>query len=139
MSLEIYQNELIRFGVFMYFLSLLIGAVLEKFKNPRMALSTHQTGLMIGTFSIAMAGVSSHIVLSSLLGKIFIYLHFIGNTILIVTLTLASHWGTRSLTPIAGGKEYAPKQQENIVKIGLQLSSTMIGISILCILIGFFL
>lgn len=133
-----FQKNFIQFGFLIYLVSLLLGLVLNKFKNPRMALSTHVSGLMIGIYSISIAAVSNFIILDDNLENIVFYSHVIGNLLLIISLFLASCWNTKGSTPIMGGEKLSSGFEEKIVSFGLIVSSVLIIISVVIIICGLF-
>ncbi|HUP56035.1 MAG TPA: hypothetical protein VM598_01190 [Bdellovibrionota bacterium] len=133
---SLYRQPLVVFGLALYLLSLLQGLTLAKFRNPRMALSTHLTGLMIGIYSLALAGVAELIDLDGFRARAAFHSHVAGNLLLVVSLGLAAWWNTQSMTPIAGAKKPAAASRENLVKIGIAVSSAIIVLSCSLILSG---
>lgn len=109
---------------------------MTKFKNPRMALSTHVTGLMVGIYSLSLAAIADFIDLEGLLASLAVWTHILGNLFLVISLGLSALWNTQSMTPIVGSKQYREKRKESVVKWGITVSSIALTVSVCLILIG---
>lgn len=131
-----YESYLIVYGFLIYVLCLIQGFILGNFKNPRLALSTHVTGLMIGIFSIAVGSVGERIRLVQMALNIALFSHIVGNTLLVASLGLAASWNTQSKTPIKGGKFPASPFKEKVIKSGIILSSLLVLLSASIFLFG---
>lgn len=131
-----YKKFLILYGFAVYFLSLGLGFFLSRFRNARMALSAHVTGLMVGIFSIALAAVSESIKLNFGLTVLAVWSHVAGNALLVVSLGLAAYWNTRSLTPIYGAEKFGIPLHERAVGMGIWFSAALVQLSAALLLYG---
>lgn len=131
------NQKLLIAGGLLAFLGLSLGAVLPVFTNPRMALSSHQQGILGGTLMIVF-GLAWPC--AKLLGRRAVFterLLVIGGYAIWIGTLLAAGFGTSRATPIAGAGFTGARWQEAVVAIVLLLGSlsTLVGVG--SMLVGF--
>jgi (hydroxyamino)benzene mutase len=120
-------------GFVMFTTGLLIGAIVSKFRNPRMGLSAHLTAVQTGPALIAFALFWSYLGVPADWAPL-IATSLAGSSALLVTgLTLAAITGASRVLPIAGHGFSASKANEAGVAIIVLGSSVWMLITCLAI------
>lgn len=119
---------LLQLGVILFLLGLLTGFVIPKFKNQRMALSSHLEGIMNGLFLIAIGLLWPRLNLSGMLLSVTFGLAVYSAFANWFTTLLAAIWGASAMMPMAGAGHQSSAGRESIIKILLgTLSLAMVA------------
>jgi hydroxylaminobenzene mutase len=112
-------RRLLRSGTVLCFLALVTGLAIPLFANPRMGLAAHVGGLMNGIFLLVVGLAWKELELSER-AQAWTFRALVAGTFGNWASTVAAAaWGTRTLTPIAGGGFGAGRLQEGLVGVGL--------------------
>jgi (hydroxyamino)benzene mutase len=130
------KRKLIWHGFFLFLLGLLVGFIIQSFKNPRMALSTHLAGLMFGPFLWILGIIWNQLVLSFRVKILMYWLAVLGSYVNWIALLLAAILGTSSMTPIAGGQHRAGALWEIVVNVGVISSAIATVLACILVLVG---
>ena len=122
-----HQAHLLLFnGMLLFLLGLLNGAAVQVFKNKRMGLSAHLTGVQNGMVLLLFGFLWPHVSLSAGLLCASWWLSLYSMYVIWFALVLAAAWGSSRSTPIAGAGFQATKSQELIVQVLLVPASLAI-------------
>lgn len=113
-------------GMVLFILGLLNGVAITRFRNTRMGLSAHLTGVQNGMVLLLFGFLWTHLSLPGILLSISYWLSLYSMYAIWLALLLAAIWGTSRSTPIAGAGFRASKQQEQIVRLLLVSGSVAI-------------
>lgn len=124
-------RRLLRSGTVLCFLALVTGLAIPLFANPRMGLAAHVGGLMNGIFLLVVGLAWKELELSER-AQAWTFGALVAGTFGNWASTVAAAaWGTRTLTPIAGGGFGAGRIQESLVGVGLvAVGVAMLGATI---------
>jgi (hydroxyamino)benzene mutase len=115
------NRTLLRAGFLLFLLALLTGFAIPAFRNQKMALGAHLTGVMNGLVLIALGFAWGYLALRPAAAKavkgLFLYSAYANWA----TTCLAAAWGTSRLAPLNGAGFSAAPWQETIVEV-LQVS-----------------
>jgi hydroxylaminobenzene mutase len=117
------RRHLFSAGILLFLLALITGMIFPALANPRMGLSAHLVGLFGGLFLIALGVMWPEKDLPRPLDTAAFYLVVFGTYANLCTTFLAAAFATNRLTPLAGSGHLALAWQENLVTLGLALSS----------------
>lgn len=126
------SNQLIFWGVILFFLGLFSGLFIPMMANPRMGLSGHLEGIMNGIFLIVSGLIWNRLELSEKWLRISFILAFFGTFANFTAVLIAAITGAGRLMPLAGGKEGAPALESIISFLLIWLSIAML---VFCIII----
>ena len=127
------SNKLIIWGVFLFFIGLIVGLLVPVFANPRMGLSSHIEGVLNGMLLIIIGLIWSKVDLSSKWLKITFWLTIYGTFANWFGILIAAIFNAgKMLTVAAKGQEGHPVV-EGIV--GFLLVSLSIAMLIVCVTI----
>lgn len=126
------SNQLIFWGVLLFFLGLLSGLFIPMMANPRMGLSGHLEGIMNGIFLIVSGLIWSRLESSEKWLRISFILAFFGTFANFTAVLIAAITGSGRLMPLAGGKEGTPVLESIISFLLISLSIAML---VFCIII----
>lgn len=132
------SNKLIFWGVFLFFLGLIIGLLVPIFANPRMGLSSHIEGVLNGMLLIIIGLIWHKVDLSSRWLKITFWLTIYGTFANWFGILIAAIFNAGKMLTVAANGQEGPPVIEGIV--GFFLISLSIAMLIVCvtILIGLF-
>ena len=115
-------RRLVWHGVLTFLIGLIVGAIVQQFTNPRMALAAHVGAITSGTFLIAIGLVWRAIPpVGPALAMFGLGLY--GSYGATAGLVLAAIFGTSSMTPIAGAGHAGAGWQEALVNATFATSS----------------
>jgi hydroxylaminobenzene mutase len=130
------SNNLIFYGVLLFFLGLLVGLFIPLLANPRMALSSHIEGVLNGMFLIILGLIWSKVELSGTWLKITFWLAIYGTFANWFGILFAAVFNAgKMMTVAAEGKEGSPLE-EGIVNFSLLSLSVAMIIICITIMIG---
>lgn len=130
------KKNLLIFGMVLFLLGLLNGAVIPLFENPRMGLSAHLAGVQNAFVLILFGLIWNYVALSRSMLRWCYWLSIYSMYSIWFSLVLAAMFGTSSATPIAGDGYIGSQYQELIVNIFLYSGSLAIIIASIQIIIG---
>jgi (hydroxyamino)benzene mutase len=110
-------------GLALFVLGLLIGAIIPKFRNPRMGLSTHLTAVQSGTFLLAIGVFWPALSVPALFASIIAWSLALSSWFLVSGLGLSAVTGASRILPIAGAGHRGTKFQELLVSTIVLCSS----------------
>jgi hydroxylaminobenzene mutase len=117
------SRRLMWHGVLLFFASLIAGAFVPLYENPRMGLSAHVGGVTAGTFLVVVGLVWTHLQLSPPAMTAGFWLTLYGSYVSSAGLLLAAMFGTSRSTPIAGAGHLGSPWQETVVAVTLVTSA----------------
>jgi len=127
---------LLQLGIALFLLGLLTGFVIPKFKNPRMALSSHLEGVLNGIFLVALGLLWTRLDLSAALLTVTFWFAIYGTFANWLATLLAAVWGAGSMMPIAAQGQLSSAGKEVTIKSLLgTLSLAMVAVCVL-VLVG---
>lgn len=131
-----HEHWLLVSGLFLFLLGLINGAFIQRFKNARMALSAHLTGVQNGMVLLIFGFLWPHITLEPLVLSVSFWFSIFSMYSIWLALFLAAVWGTSRSTPIAGAGYTATKTQEQTASFLLVAGSIAIILVTLALLYG---
>ena len=96
------RRRLFWHGIFLFFLGLLSGVLVQTMTNPRMGLAAHTSGVASGTFLAVLGAVWSELRLGTRAEGAAYWLAVYGAYAGWAAVQLAAIFGTSRMTPIAG-------------------------------------
>jgi len=129
-------KKLLIAGMILFLLSLLNGAAIPYFENPRMGLAAHTGGLLNGMVLIIFGLLWNHCHFTERAAKWCYGLSIFSMFAIWIGLLLAAIWGTSRSTPIAGAGFSGTSTQEAIVDIFLYSGSTAIIVASVMVIMG---
>jgi len=130
------SQQLLIWGTVLFLLSLLIGAAVPVFINPRMGTAAHVAGLQSG-MTLWVLGLMWHrLVLPAGAQRATQVLAVGGLYAIFASLALAALWGTSRATPIAGAGHQASLARESAVTVLLAGGSLASVIAVAMVLWG---
>ncbi len=136
--IEKQSGRLILFGMFLFFLALVIGLVAPLLANPRLGISCHVEGVLNGIFLIILGLIWSRLALSGRWLIITYWLSIFGTFSNWLAYLIAAIFNAgRHLTIATKGKEGAPLADDIIDFLLVSLTIAMLTICI-TIIIGLY-
>lgn len=129
------EHWLLISGLFLFLLGLLNGAIIQSFKNKRMGLSAHLTGVQNGMVLLLFGFLWSRLTLPPFIVSACYWLSLYSMYSIWLGLLLAAIWGASRSAPIAGTGYRAKKYQENIVHVLIvsgSLAIIFVTITLIC-------
>jgi len=130
------RRRLFWHGIFLFFLGLLSGVLVQRMTNPRMGLAAHTSGVASGTFLAVLGAVWSELRLGTRAEGAAYWLAVYGAYAGWAAVQLAAIFGTSRMTPIAGAGHNAPAYQEAIVNFGLATGAAALLVACTLLLRG---
>lgn len=113
-------RRLLRFGILLFLLGLVTGAISPILSNSRMGLSSHLEGVMNGMFLVLLGLIWPRLNLSSASSRIAFWLALYGTYVNWATTLLAAAVGAGAvMMPIASQGQTGTPLQEAIINFGL--------------------
>lgn len=111
---------LVSAGLVLFMAGLFSGVLIPHLKNARMGMAAHMEAVMNGMFLVIAGGIlRDRLNINERVKRIIDCLLVYSGYANLVFLTLAAHWGTSRITPIAGNGFIAELWQEAVVSVGL--------------------
>lgn len=126
---EKHAQKLILYGVLLFLLGLINGAVVQHFINPRIGLSAHLAAIQNGLVLIVFGLIWTKTQFSPKLSLVHYWSCLFSMFGIWISLLFAAIWGTSKSTPIAGKGFQAEAWKERTVEFLLVFSSVAITIS----------
>src|SRR5215471_5729873 len=120
------DRALIRAGFVLFTLALFTGFAVPAFRNSRMAVAAHVTGVLNALVLMAVGLAWGLLVVSPLQAKLTRGLFLCGTYANWGTACLAAAWGTSRLTPLSGAGYGADPWKEGVVQALQVLLSVVI-------------
>jgi hydroxylaminobenzene mutase len=112
--------RLVWHGVFIFFIGLLTGLLVNHLHNPRMGMAAHVEAILNGMFLILYGGIIwNELRLSNRISKALLVFLIYASYFNWFFILLAAIFGTSKLMPIAGKGYTAPDWHELIVNAGI--------------------
>ncbi len=111
--METVSSTLCFMGALLFALGMLIGAVIPKFRSPRIALSAHLAAIESGLGLIAFGLLMPHLAISAGWAAAIGHGLWVSLYVMCIGLLFAGLFGTGKVFPIAGGDQPAKRWQEN--------------------------
>jgi hydroxylaminobenzene mutase len=132
------SNNLIFYGIMLFFLGLVTGLFVPAFPNPRMGLSSHIEGVLNGMVLVLLGLIWSRLVLSNRWLKITFWLAIYGTFANWLGILIAAIFNAGKMLNVAAEGQEGPAFAEGIVGFSLiSLSIAMLIISI-TVMIGLY-
>lgn len=130
---------LVSAGLVLFMAGLFSGALIPHLKNARMGMAAHMEAVMNGMFLIIAGGIlRSRLNIGERMKLLVDCLLIYSGYANLVFLTLAAHWGTSRITPIAGNGFIAELWQEAVVSVGLVSVALTILAGVAIAILGLF-
>ncbi len=129
-------QKLIVAGVLLFLLGLLNGMAIPSFKNPKLGLSAHLSGMQHGFVLILLGLIWSRLKLSNNTLTWCYRLSVYSMYGIWIALVLGAAWGTISGTPMAGAGFGTTQEKEAIVNFLLNSGAVAIVIATVQVLYG---
>ena len=124
------------YGVLLFLLGLINGALVSQFANPRMGLSAHLAGVQNGMVLLLFGLLWPRLSLSQARGRLAEGLSLASMYAIWLALALAGVFGTSAATPIAGAGFRGLAWQEFLVTALLYAGSAAIVVAAVLVLVG---
>lgn len=121
-------------GLALFTGGLVLGALIPKFRNPRMGLSTHLTAVQAGTFLLAIGVFWPRFGVPNGLDGALAWALIGSSFVLTIGLAAAAATGASRALPIAGQGFRAGKTQEGLVTLLVLASSVVMLLACCCVL-----
>jgi len=131
------SDNLLFFGVLLFFLGLVVGLFIPVMANPRMGLSCHLEGIMNGIFLIVLGLIWNRLELSGRWLRVTYWLTLYGTFANWFAVLIAAIFNSGKMMPLAGGKEGSPISEGIVSFLLVSLSLAMLAICII-IMTGLF-
>lgn len=123
-------------GMLLILISLLLGVAIPLFASPRLALSTHLTGVQGGMMLMVFGLVWRKVSLGNFWQHISCWFVLLGTWLVWAGNLLGAVYATGKLTPIAGAGQMSSPRDEWIVAGVLGGGSTLLVLGIVVLLFG---
>ena len=131
-----HADQLIFYGVLLFFLGLVVGLFIPAMANPRMGLASHLEGIMNGIFLMVLGLIWNRVDLSVKWLKITFWLALYGTFANWLGILLAAIFNAgKDLTVAARGQEGTPLEEGIVMFLLISLSVAMLTICV-AVLIG---
>src|SRR5512133_640671 len=104
-SIKQQSDNLLFFGVLLFFLGLVVGLFIPMMANPRMGLSSHLEGLLNGIFLIVLGLIWNKLEISVRWLRITYWLSLFGTFANWLSVLIAAVFNSGKMMPLAAGKE----------------------------------
>lgn len=131
------NRSLLAWGALLVLLGLIVGILIPAFANPRMALSSHQVGLLAGILMLVLGLAWPYAQLSPTRSKVVHRLVVVGPYVIWASTVLAALLGTSRATPIAGAGFSGARWAELLVTVALALGSAASVVALGLLVRGF--
>jgi hydroxylaminobenzene mutase len=125
------SDKLLFWGMFLFFLGLVVGLFIPILANPRMGLTTHLEGVINGIFLIVLGLIWSKLELSKRWLSLAFRLTFYGAFANFIAVLIASITGSGKMMPLAGGQEGTPLIEGIITFLLISLSVAMLAVCVI--------
>ncbi len=112
-----------KFGLALFVWGLLIGALIPKFRNPRMSLSAHLTAVQAGTFLLAAGAFWQEFAIPDSFQAVIGWSLVLSSCFLVIGLLLSAATGASRVLPIAGAGYKGSPGHEKLVAVVVLASS----------------
>ncbi|MBK8882750.1 MAG: hydrogenase [Bacteroidales bacterium] len=125
------SDNLLFFGVLLFFLGLIVGLFIPMMANPRMGLSSHLEGLLNGIFLIVLGLIWNKLEISVRWLSITFWLSLFGTFANWLSVLIAAVFNSGKMMPLAAGKEGNPIPEGIVTFLLLTLTLAMLAICII--------
>lgn len=130
------SDKLIFWGVFLFFLGLIVGLIVPAFANPRMGVSSHIEGVLNGIFLVVLGLIWQKVDLSDKWLKITFWLAVYGTYANWFGILIAAIFNAGKMIGVVANGQEGPAIAEGIVTFSLVTLSVAMLIICVTILIG---